>query len=146
MRTWPYAIIAAGLLSLALTGPGMAEKPEPKPKPKPKLELLTETQEAVLRKEAVKVEVQSKRGDEARVKARLVVDGFPDDYSFRLGPESRRLRDRGQGEAQAQRPPAGGARVRRAGLRRGDPPAARQGGTSGRQPARTAAAQGLLAP
>ncbi len=92
MRTWPYAIIAAGLLSLALIGPGMAEKPEPKPKPKPKLELLTETQEAVLRNEAVKVEVRSKRGDEARVKARLVVDGFPEDYSFWLGPESRRLR------------------------------------------------------
>ena len=56
--------------------------------------MLTETQEAVLRNEAVKVQVRSRRGREARVKAGLVVDGFPDDFSFRLGPESRRLRDR----------------------------------------------------
>jgi hypothetical protein len=87
------AILATGLvLAIVIASVGAAEKPQ-RP-PKPKLELLTETQEAVLRNEAVKVEVRSKRGRKARVKAGLVVDGFPDDFSFRLGPESRRLRDR----------------------------------------------------
>ena len=38
--------------------------------------------------------MHSKRGDEVRVKATLVVDGFPEDYTFRLGPESEKLRDR----------------------------------------------------
>ena len=86
--------VVVGLV-LAPVGIGAATKPdEPKPKPKPKLELLTETQEAALSKGAIKVEVTSKRGDEARVKATLVVDGFPDDFSFRLGPESKRLRNR----------------------------------------------------
>jgi hypothetical protein len=86
------AIVAAGLALALVVSSSAAEKPQ-RP-PKPKLELLTETQEAVLRNEAVKVRVRSKRGREARVKAGLVVDGFPDDFSFRLGPESRRLRDR----------------------------------------------------
>jgi hypothetical protein len=94
MRTaWRLAIVAAGLtVMLTPASAGGAEKPH-RP-PKPKLELLTETQEAVLRNDAIKVRVRSRRGREARVKAGLVVDGFPDDYSFRLGPESRRLRDR----------------------------------------------------
>jgi hypothetical protein len=87
------AILAAGLaLVLAAAPAGGAQKPQ-RP-PKPKLTLLTETQNAVLRNDAVKVRVRSKRGREARVKARLVVDGFPDDFSFRLGPETRRLRER----------------------------------------------------
>ncbi len=57
--------------------------------PKPKLELLTASQEEALLKGAVKVEVRSKRGDEVRVKAILVVDGFPDNFTFKLGPESK---------------------------------------------------------
>jgi hypothetical protein len=89
MPARPLAIVAAGLLALALAGPGLAEKPR---EPKPRLELLTESQEAVLRNEAVKVRVESKRGRRARVEARLTVDGFPDDFNFRLGPESGRLR------------------------------------------------------
>jgi hypothetical protein len=90
MAARPFAFVAAGLLSLALAGPGAEEEPERKPKPQ--LELRTETQEAVLRKAAIKVAVKSKRGRRARVEARLVVEGFPDDYSFKLGPESHRLR------------------------------------------------------
>ena len=35
----------------------------------------------------------SKRGAQARVKAQLVVDGYPDDFTFRLGPEEAKLRD-----------------------------------------------------
>lgn len=91
----PNAAIVATTVSLLIAATAGEAKPDKPPKPpKPKLELLTETQEAVLRNEAVKVQVRSRRGREARVKAGLVVDGFPDDFSFRLGPESRRLRDR----------------------------------------------------
>ncbi len=82
----------AGLIVLAGTAP--AKPPKPEPRPKPTLELLTETQQGALRKRAIKVGVRSKRGDEVRVKATLVVDGFPEDYTFRLGPESEKLRDR----------------------------------------------------
>jgi hypothetical protein len=83
------AAVAAIAIAATAVGSGLAAKP-----PRPKLELLTESQEAVLRNHAVKLEVRSRRGDEARVKATLVVDGFPDDYTFRLGPESRPLRGR----------------------------------------------------
>jgi hypothetical protein len=61
--------------------------------PKPKVELLTDSEQGVLRRELVKVGVESKRGDEARVEARFVVDGYPEDYIFRLGPDSAKLRD-----------------------------------------------------
>ncbi|MFL5871135.1 MAG: hypothetical protein ACJ75R_08630 [Solirubrobacterales bacterium] len=81
---------------------GAVAKPKPphhhKP-PRPKVELLTGTEQGVLRREQVKVGVQSKRGDEARVKARFVVDGYPDDFIFRLGPESAKLGDDGAGVA-----------------------------------------------
>lgn len=86
------ACAVAGLIVLAGTAP--AKPPKPEPRPKPTLELLTETQQGALRKRAIKVGVRSKRGDEVRVKATLVVDGFPEDYTFRLGPESEKLRDR----------------------------------------------------
>ena len=86
------ALGASAAFVVASAGPGAAAKPD-KPKPRPKLALLTETQQEALRKHAVKVEVRSKRGDEVRAKATLVVEGFPEDYSFRLGPESKQLRD-----------------------------------------------------
>ncbi len=89
----PNAAIVAMTVSLLIAATAGEAKPDKPPKRR-ELELLTETQEAVLRNEAVKVQVRSRRGREARVKAGLVVDGFPDDFSFRLGPESRRLRDR----------------------------------------------------
>jgi RNase P/RNase MRP subunit p29 len=81
-------------LAAAAIGGVAAAKPDDEPKPKPKLELLTETQEAAISKGAIKLEVRSKRGDEVRVKATLVVEGFPADYTFRLRPESKRLRNR----------------------------------------------------
>jgi len=79
-----------------------AAKPKPhhhhKPPP-PKVELLTGTEQGVLRREEVKVGVKSKRGDEARVQARFVVDGYPDDFTFRLGPVSAKLGNDGEGVA-----------------------------------------------
>jgi hypothetical protein len=88
-------LVAVAAIALGATsGLGAAAKPpHPKP-PKPKLELLTGTEQGALRRKEIKVGVTSKRGDEARVEARLVVDGYPDDFVFRLGPESAKLRDR----------------------------------------------------
>ncbi|MGH2987294.1 MAG: hypothetical protein ACRDLO_11505 [Solirubrobacterales bacterium] len=80
-------------LAAAAIGGVAAAKPDDEPKPKPKLELRTESQEEALRNKAIKVAVRSKRGDEVRVKATLVVDAFPSPHTFKLGPESKRLRD-----------------------------------------------------
>ena len=81
----------AGIAVLA--GAGVAiSKPKPPPKPKPKLELLTETEEEALRKRAIKVGVFSRRGREVRAEATLVVDGYPDDFAFKLGPDREPLR------------------------------------------------------
>ena len=63
--------------------------------------LLTATEEGALRRKAIKVEVDSSRGAEARVKATFVVDGYPEDFTFRLGPETGKLRD---GEATVRLP------------------------------------------
>src|ERR1044072_9024640 len=68
-------------------------KPEHKPKPKPKLTLVTTSEEAALSKQAIKVAVQSKAGEKVRVEAQFVVDGFPEDFVFRHGPEKKGRRD-----------------------------------------------------
>jgi len=84
----PIAVAAAFALA-----PAPASSDDAPHKPKPKLELLTETQRAALRHESIRVGVESRRGDEARAEAGLVVEGYPDDFHFRLGPERKRLRD-----------------------------------------------------
>ena len=90
---------AAGLIAVAAiavatgTAADAPAKPDHKPKPKPKLTLLTTSEEAALSKRAIKVAVESKAGEKVRVQARFVVDGFPEDFVFRLGPESKKLRD-----------------------------------------------------
>jgi hypothetical protein len=80
--------IAVGLLAAGAD----AKPPKPKPKP-PELTLLTETEQGALRREAIKLAVESRRGSETRVTARFVVDGYPEDFPFRLGPETRKLKD-----------------------------------------------------
>jgi hypothetical protein len=91
------ALIAAlaALFALALTAGGGAAKP-PKPKPRPKLTLLTTTEEGALSREAIRIRVESRRGERATVEGTFVVDGFPDDFPFQLGPKRGRLR---KGEA-----------------------------------------------
>jgi len=87
-----------GLLFAAFGAVAGAEPGDGPPKPpKPKLELLTETQQAALRREAIKLSVASKRGKQGRVEATLVVGGFPSDYNLKLGADTGRLRD---GEAE----------------------------------------------
>jgi hypothetical protein len=85
------AVLAACLSAAALAAAKPPKPHHPKP-PKPKLELLTGTEQGALRREEIKVAVRSKRGEDARVQARFVVDGFPDDYIFRLGPDSAKLK------------------------------------------------------
>jgi hypothetical protein len=90
----PNTTVAAILVSLLVGAAASEAKPDKPPKPpKPKLDLLTATEQGALRREEIKVGVTSRRGEEARVVARFVVDGFPDDFVFRLGPESTKLRD-----------------------------------------------------
>jgi hypothetical protein len=69
-----------------------ASKPKP-PKPKPpKVTLLTGTEQGALRHKAIKVMVESQHGKDVRVKAQFVVDGYPEDFVFALGPEDGKLR------------------------------------------------------
>lgn len=90
-RFLPHTVVFAVVAALSAGGVAIS-KPKPPPKPKPKLELLTETQESALRKRAIKVEVESRRGKEVRAEATFVVDGFPEDFVFKLGPDREKLR------------------------------------------------------
>ena len=83
-------IAIAAIARRATIAADAAAKPDHKPKPKPKLTLLTTTEEAALSKQAIKVAVESKAGEKVRVEATFVVDGFPEDFVFRLGPEKKR--------------------------------------------------------
>ena len=87
-------IALAAIAGVSVIAVDASAKPDHKPKPKPKLTLLTTSEEAALSKRAIKVAVESKAGEKVRVQARFVVDGFPEDFVFRLGPESKKLRDR----------------------------------------------------
>jgi hypothetical protein len=82
---WVAALLAAGGVA--------SSKPKPPPKPKPKLELLTQTEEAALRKRAIKVGVQSRRGRKVEAEATFVVEDYPADFVFKLGPDREKLRD-----------------------------------------------------
>ena len=82
------------MLLVAAGGAAAKPEPPPKPKPKPKLTLLTTTEESALRDEAIKVGVKYRAGKKVRVEAKFVVDGFPDDYNFHLGPVGKRLREK----------------------------------------------------
>ena len=84
MALRPNAAIVAMTISLLIAATAAEAKPD-KP-PKPKLELLTETQEAVLRNEAVKVQVRSRRGREARVKAGSSSTASPTTSAFASAP------------------------------------------------------------
>lgn len=83
------SVALAGASALAIAKP---DKP-PKP-PKPTVELLTVTEEAAVAKKAIKVRVTAKRGAEAVASAHVVVDGFPDDFPFGLGPERKALKNK----------------------------------------------------
>ena len=70
-----------------------SDKPKPKPEPKPpKLELVTDSQATALRQKKIKIGVHSRRGEEVRVKASLVIEGIPEDFHFQLKPRNGALR------------------------------------------------------
>ena len=87
---WGLGIVGGGLgaaAALAIAAGALAKPDEPKPQPKPKLELLTASQQ-----EALAQAVDQGRGELASaaarcgVKATLVVDGFPDDFTLPARP------------------------------------------------------------
>ena len=83
------------VLVAAVAASGIAAaKPDPPKPPKPKVTVLTANEDGALRHEAIKAEVLAKRGKQVRAKAQLVVDGYPDDFRFRLGPIDAKVRDR----------------------------------------------------
>lgn len=88
------AALSVVLVAALATSGVAAAKPDPPKPPKPKVTLLTANEDGALRHEAIKAEVLAKRGKQVRAKAQLVVDGYPDDFSFRLGPVDAKVRDR----------------------------------------------------
>jgi hypothetical protein len=87
------AVALAALLALSAAGPLAMAKPDKPPKPpKPRIELLTVNEQAAVEKRAIKVRVTAKRGAEAVASAHVVVDGYPEDFPFGLGPETRPLK------------------------------------------------------
>ena len=88
-----------GLLAIALLQAGaVTAKPKPPPKPPPpELTLRTGTEQGVLRRGEIKIAVEAKRAKHVTVTAVFVVDGYPDDFVFNLGPERQSI---GDGEAQ----------------------------------------------
>jgi hypothetical protein len=87
---------AASLALLAIIPVAAATaKPKPKPPkpPKPEITLLTRGEIGALRREAIKLGVEAKRTKKVTVKADFVVDGYPEDYAYRLGPVRKRIRD-----------------------------------------------------
>ena len=93
-RHFVAALIAVGVLALTAGAVDAKPKPHKPPKPHPKLTLLTATEEGVLRREEIKVRVDTDRGSKARVTNHFVVDGYPSDYPFDLVPQTKKLRDK----------------------------------------------------
>ena len=92
MRYARSHLVATGLLTLGLLGAGAAAA-KPKPPPPPELTLLTGTEQGVLRRGEIKLAVEAKRAKKVTVTANFVVDGYPEDYAFRLGPERKGVSD-----------------------------------------------------
>jgi hypothetical protein len=88
---------AAALIALAVavsaTAAAAKPKPPPKPPPPPQLTLLTGSEQGVLRRGEIKIAVEAKRAKKVTVTADFVVDGYPEDYPFVLGPTSKRVGD-----------------------------------------------------
>ena len=86
-RAGPALVLTGAALA---AGTVAAAAPQP---PKPKLDLLTESQQAALRKQQIKLAASARGGERARVEGTLVVGGYPSDYVLKLGRDSARLRD-----------------------------------------------------
>lgn len=60
--------------------------------------VLTTTEMGALENRQIKVQVTAKKAETATVSGTLLIDGFPDDFSFKLGAKSVSLKD-GTGKA-----------------------------------------------
>ena len=84
----------ASVATVIFSATAVAKPPHKPPKPpKPKLALLTGNEQGVLRRDEIKIGVEAKRADKVAVSAHFVVDGYPTDYPFHLGPRSRGVSD-----------------------------------------------------
>lgn len=81
------------MVAAATLAGGAAAKPKPDKPPKPRVSLQTRSELGVLRRDEIRVRVRAKRARRVEVRVRLVVDGYPEDYPFKLGPRRRGIRD-----------------------------------------------------
>ncbi|HEY8002479.1 MAG TPA: hypothetical protein VID76_11090 [Solirubrobacterales bacterium] len=81
------ALIALGV---ALAATPAAAKPKP---PKPEITLLTGTERGVLRRDRIKIGIEAKRAKKVSGSAHFVVDGYPEDFPFHLGPQRKGIGD-----------------------------------------------------
>jgi hypothetical protein len=54
---------------------------------------MTGTEQGVLRREEIKVRVDTDRGSVAKVTNHFVVEGYPEDFPFDLPPQTKKFRD-----------------------------------------------------
>jgi hypothetical protein len=54
---------------------------------------MTGTEEGVLRREEIKVRVDTDRGSVAKVTNHFVVEGYPEDFPFDLRPQTKKFHD-----------------------------------------------------
>lgn len=78
------------IAAAAFIAAGSEAKPKPKP-PKPQVTVLTASEEGALRTKSIKVLVEGKRG-KASAEGTMLVDGYPEDYNFKLGPDGKKLK------------------------------------------------------
>jgi hypothetical protein len=100
LRAHRVATLTAIAAVAAVPAAGAKPKPPPKP-PKPEITLLTETEQGVLRRGKIKLLVEAKRAKKVTVTGDFVVDGYPDDFAFDLGPKRKSIDD---GDAKVQFP------------------------------------------
>ena len=96
----PIALLTA-VAALGLPLAAAESKPKPPKPPKPEITLKTKTEEAALQRGSIKVLVEAKRAKKVTVSADFVVDGYPDDFFFELGPKRERVK---QGTAKVKFP------------------------------------------
>jgi hypothetical protein len=75
-------VIALALAGAAAAKPGDDHKP-PKP-PKPTVAVLTTTELGALENRSIKAQIGAKKTNTATASGTLLIDGFPDDFSFKL--------------------------------------------------------------
>ena len=87
------ALLALGLASVAGVAVAKPDDDKPPKPPKPTVTVLTTTEIGALENRQIKVQVTAKKAETATVSGTLLIDGFPDDFSFKLAPRKATLKN-----------------------------------------------------